>query len=235
MHFTSSLLLAGAVLILASPATAVNIFDIGPYTHAQYHITGSGVVTSAEVGHLTTDPFFIDPVGARITVDLKIDIWRNTFGNSDTVDVIVDLHNATLTRIDNGTYWNTTPYGYALPLSTGTPENPIVTDVNIHDYPAFWGMAFYLSVYDGDFAAQIALDGPPPPDVDYDEMYAILWGNWAAETATVTLSGGEVRHYIGPNFQPVTPGVPEPATWAMLILGFGTIGVSVRRRRTYAC
>ncbi|MCG2841861.1 PEPxxWA-CTERM sorting domain-containing protein [Sandaracinobacter sp. RS1-74] len=28
-----------------------------------------------------------------------------------------------------------------------------------------------------------------------------------------------------------TPGVPEPATWAMLILGFGAVGLSARRRR----
>ncbi len=29
---------------------------------------------------------------------------------------------------------------------------------------------------------------------------------------------------------PLTPGVPEPQTWAMLVLGFGLIGVSARRR-----
>lgn len=27
------------------------------------------------------------------------------------------------------------------------------------------------------------------------------------------------------------PAVPEPATWAMMLLGFGTIGVGMRRRR----
>lgn len=31
-----------------------------------------------------------------------------------------------------------------------------------------------------------------------------------------------------------TPGVPEPATWGMLILGFGLVGSAVRRRRTAA-
>ena len=28
-----------------------------------------------------------------------------------------------------------------------------------------------------------------------------------------------------------TPGVPEPATWAMMLLGFGAAGVAVRRSR----
>ncbi len=29
----------------------------------------------------------------------------------------------------------------------------------------------------------------------------------------------------------VVPEVPEPQTWAMMILGFGTIGAIIRRRR----
>jgi len=30
---------------------------------------------------------------------------------------------------------------------------------------------------------------------------------------------------------PNTPGVPEPTTWAMMLLGFGAIGLTIRRRR----
>ncbi|HET6941946.1 MAG TPA: PEPxxWA-CTERM sorting domain-containing protein [Sphingomicrobium sp.] len=29
----------------------------------------------------------------------------------------------------------------------------------------------------------------------------------------------------------VPPGVPEPSTWAMMLLGFGAIGFSMRHRR----
>ena len=32
---------------------------------------------------------------------------------------------------------------------------------------------------------------------------------------------------------PGEPGVPEPATWAMMILGFGLVGYSARRRRDH--
>jgi hypothetical protein len=30
---------------------------------------------------------------------------------------------------------------------------------------------------------------------------------------------------------PVNTGVPEPATWAMMLLGFGGIGMAMRRSR----
>jgi hypothetical protein len=39
---------------------------------------------------------------------------------------------------------------------------------------------------------------------------------------------------IGPlvdNFRVESLGVPEPATWAMMILGFGVVGGALRRRR----
>jgi len=35
----------------------------------------------------------------------------------------------------------------------------------------------------------------------------------------------------GRTFQPVGSAVPEPGTWAMMLLGFGAIGFSMRRRR----
>ena len=40
---------------------------------------------------------------------------------------------------------------------------------------------------------------------------------------TVQFGGGEIRGQIVP--------VPEPATWAMMLLGFGAIGVAIRRKR----
>ena len=33
-------------------------------------------------------------------------------------------------------------------------------------------------------------------------------------------------------FTPAAGGIPEPSTWAMLIAGFGTLGIATRRRRT---
>ncbi|MBU3078057.1 PEPxxWA-CTERM sorting domain-containing protein [Sphingomonas sp. XMGL2] len=62
----------------------------------------------------------------------------------------------------------------------------------------------------------------------------------AATTMLPTLEAGHIYQlwYIAANgapsilrFDDGTPAVPEPATWAMLVLGFGVIGVTARRRR----
>lgn len=51
---------------------------------------------------------------------------------------------------------------------------------------------------------------------------------WAVTLAKSALS------IDGAILPPPTPGVPEPATWAMLIAGFGLVGAASRRRRSVA-
>ncbi|MBS0478382.1 MAG: PEPxxWA-CTERM sorting domain-containing protein [Proteobacteria bacterium] len=47
-------------------------------------------------------------------------------------------------------------------------------------------------------------------------------------------AGFPTAGYWTASFPAVTPGVPEPATWAMMIMGFGAIGFAIRRRRDVA-
>ena len=55
--------------------------------------------------------------------------------------------------------------------------------------------------------------------------------NGATFSAPTTLNGTNGR--FGPNFlyTTATSAVPEPATWAMMILGMGAIGFAMRRRQ----
>jgi hypothetical protein len=49
--------------------------------------------------------------------------------------------------------------------------------------------------------------------------------SWTGENAGETASDAGVVHITS------VPAVPEPATWAMMLLGFGGIGFSMRRSR----
>ena len=54
---------------------------------------------------------------------------------------------------------------------------------------------------------------------------ALGWGEWDASGYTYgTVGAFEI--------QGVATAVPEPATWAMMIIGFGVVGAVVRRRRS---
>lgn len=55
-----------------------------------------------------------------------------------------------------------------------------------------------------------------------------LWSHYQAEPGPVDPS-----NIFKADFSPtIQPSVPEPAAWAMMILGFGTVGIAARRRRT---
>lgn len=41
-----------------------------------------------------------------------------------------------------------------------------------------------------------------------------------------------VAQFVIKTFTPTPGGVPEPATWAMLVLGFGVAGSALRRSRS---
>ncbi len=54
------------------------------------------------------------------------------------------------------------------------------------------------------------------PTVSFLQQSTPTGGFWVAQTTSITSGSG---------------AVPEPATWAMLITGFGLVGASMRRRR----
>jgi hypothetical protein len=61
-----------------------------------------------------------------------------------------------------------------------------------------------------------------------------VWANYANPDFKIDWVGtknnyGLVSKPIPVN-SPPPPGVPEPATWAMMLLGFGAIGFALRRR-----
>jgi hypothetical protein len=60
-------------------------------------------------------------------------------------------------------------------------------------------------------------------------------GSWSFDSRyPPNTSGGPQDVFARFTLSPVTPAVPEPSTWAMMLIGFGAIGFAARRRRALA-
>jgi hypothetical protein len=84
------------------------------------------------------------------------------------------------------------------------------------------GLAYLIligpSVFSGTFAQPTFVAG----NYSFFADLAIIGQDPELGTATVTITRLDV---------PVIPQIPEPATWAMLIAGFGLVGAGLRRNR----
>jgi opacity protein-like surface antigen len=87
----------------------------------------------------------------------------------------------------------------------------------------FWGLGFFTASLTGDIYATQGFLTPIPGNTNYTELFAE--------------NGAHVGDYAGSvvdnitNIVTTTGGVPEPATWALMLIGFGTAGFALRHRR----
>ena len=76
---------------------------------------------------------------------------------------------------------------------------------------------------------------PDPANTDLSETFRLLGQQLGVGTYTLTVQGttGEVGSYGGNvSFEAHPADVPEPATWGLMLLGFGAVGWQLRRRRS---
>ena len=111
-------------------------------------------------------------------------------------------------------------YSISLTTSAVTANGP--TDVDI-------SAAFVTGT---NIIGQLNLN-PDLANTDLSETYRLLGQALGAGTYTLTVEGtrGAIGSYGG-NVAFQSDAVPEPATWALMLLGFGAIGWQLRRRRT---
>ena len=64
-------------------------------------------------------------------------------------------------------------------------------------------------------------------EVPFDRIESVL----GAGDIPVTVDSSNVFNAVWARFSPSTAAVPEPSTWAMMLLGFGAIGWVLRRRK----
>jgi hypothetical protein len=77
----------------------------------------------------------------------------------------------------------------------------------------------------------------PGPTSEQDTPFNVnapTAGQYAFQLSYGETSGGPAVLRFQVNDQTVGGGVPEPASWALMIVGFGGLGAMVRRRKTMA-
>lgn len=151
------------------------------------------------------------------------------YNGSPLVSVFQLDCNPTPTRTDNGAYPRFDVDGVpgvfngpGVAGNNGLGVGPIfVGDLNFYTGPAGGGfgvnnpadMDFGLFSLEGDQLFSGTIENPTFTPGTYTFTNDFYYG---AVNATLTITA--------------LPGVPEPATWAMMLLGFGAIGAACRRR-----
>jgi hypothetical protein len=97
---------------------------------------------------------------------------------------------------------------------------------SIQFYPSAAGGMFNLTLSSGDEIGFFNKIGAPA--IDIGSTGHLVTGQWAVDLLAAGPNGSDVQG------AGVVTAVPEPSTWAMMILGFAAVGFFAYRRRTAA-
>ncbi len=145
-------------------------------------------------------------------------IYRVLFETDADVNGLTELFLASFLTLDDLTSWNPDSAGYS-----AINVNP---DYSVHGL-AFDGSYHLLFETDVDINGLTELYA-----ISYDTIEDLLLGDFS--------QAGFSAINVNPDFsvagyEIVQAPVPEPSTWAMLILGFASAGIALRRRGRTAC
>ena len=220
-------------LAAASPAAAVNLITNGNFEAGSY----AGWTTNVEsgsIGNVQIEAYDgVSPLSgfayqANAGGGQFFSITDQTGPGAYSLTQSFTLASATRVTISFDHFANDStrnPINNGRLYSTGANQNAIVDLLT--------GSASAFTTAGGDIIAGFygpGADAGPNPNP------------WASYSSTLTLAAGtyQIRFAQADNrgfFQQgvdnvlVTAAIPEPATWAMLIGGFGLVGVAARRRR----
>lgn len=112
-------------------------------------------------------------------------------------------------------------------------ENPYLAIMNWGEVSVAFDAPFELvSIGTGYFGTGVAVvNGTSTGFEGQGPVHAILRFNGSFTSIGFTDTGTQTSRFLTVGVGDGAPAVPEPATWGLLIAGFGTVGLVLRRRR----
>jgi hypothetical protein len=215
-HLALAAALAVAVAAPAAATTTFNITSAGVFNTADVSVGSSGYLGGSFrlVGTRGSQPF--DVYGFCVDLAHTIGVGINSMAPVDLVYVFDDL--------------TTAPGGGPLSAAQLNQMNGL----------AFLGFKLLQAGTDPDLGTKLPAIQALIWETEYNQLATSSNPGVQAQIDAIRALAPSLKgsaFYIRPaDGRPVTQGlfisdVPEPATWAMLIAGFGLVGFAARRRR----
>ena len=211
----SALVLAALAAVSAAPTYAAEILTQSP------HIPGGGAVSSGNT------QFFEDFKLSAVSMITGVDFWSQS-GAPQTMDYEISFWN-----LASGSFSPDVASGPIFSALVSSTSREVGTFNYIHEAvfatPALLpaDTSLFISIYgvNSVLSWRRAADAPSPGTFSFP---ASVGRNRAS--GALYFNGVDLAFRLN-GTQGIAPAIPEPSTWAMLIIGFGAIGGAQRRRR----
>jgi hypothetical protein len=223
MSHSSQAALRGRALPSLALAGVLLLCGVQPAAAAVIHSLPDGLAHTIEA---RTSPGVSDPVrfGHGVTYDAKKPDGSpapSLFGVTGN------------TNFSNSVMWSGTPlvhFGARLATMSFTFDDPVSAALGEFNWTRLGSSTTSFRIYDsgGALLESLSFTANDPAHVA---------GFYGFQRTLADISRFEVEGYwVGARnlstFTETVSAVPEPATWAMMIIGFGGAGVAIRRRRS---
>jgi PEP-CTERM motif len=127
----------------------------------------------------------------------------------------------------------------ALMTNSGSVLNALTSQADKDASSAAFQLAIWEILYESTQSGYSVANGNFSVYYDFDPLISLtngylanvesgLWTGDASTLRALVAQNGDTQNLV---YQVATNAVPEPASWALMILGFGFVGAALRRRR----
>ena len=202
-------------------ADANAIVHNGPSDYSSIHATSTGSFTDSTSGTIAISGSGAMKTDTRYDSPFSFNEWSITYSYDFIIDQVEPFF------FDYKVFGNATPLDPAVGFVLFQPYEFKLTNVA----SGLVATGSFSSGDTGRIAIPLGFDASVPQSGAYHlEVTNFTRGVLNAQGSGTFDATGDFAFKIGSLDVPAA-GVPEPATWAMMILGLGGVGATVRRRR----